>query len=789
MADATNPYTGNNPYEQTSNAPVNNSVSVVDLPADNTSVSVVDSQPANTVPYSLDKAPVSIITPKEAVKDINKITTGATAITDGMKAQQAKNVISSQVNDIRTTEKSKDKNAEALKQQELALKQQEIDNKNKAAQTLATAQEEQAKQDLLTEKGIEVTNSDFWASNPNSKANLEALKNGTYVQGQTTGETPTTPTTPVKKSADQIAYDLKQAEQDSINADLTAMENGTHPLTTSEQADIDSLKSSYSSMIKDQQLANKNYEQGTTVLGIRSGRSRYAGEMEMGNIQGAVNDGLKKVREIESAMNRAVRELTTAIEDKDYAKMSNQYNRISAQKQEKANAIAATAKAVEDEKIKQEKIRQDDITSQLKYADLDLKITAQELASNKFSYEQRQDAITNILANDKQTWQEKQDLVKNMIESNKLKLDEKKFSAGEVAEAKKQDLEYKKYLLDIEKAKNAETTDKYKDWKATGGNNSGRSYPEFLLDIGKTKGRPLPLTAATNLSEGKQIPLVTKTLLEFLDENNPNYKGDLFGPLEGLLTKNPWDVEHKTVDDDLRRASQIIGKYMEGGVLRETDEKKYREMLPQITDTLPVAKDKLKGIIDLLKQKSNQFLMDYESAGFDVSGFKGKLPGTEPIVLEDFIKESPANDQYVKDLRAQFKDWTPDEVEQFLNSGDATFNGVGGDTNKASDIISKLEAKVDNVKGGQCGAFVNKIAKLGVGDSYQSKMNKMDKSITTPEPGMVFTMPYKNTGHIGFIVGINNDGTATVKDSNYSLDEKVKTHKIAISKMTGFARV
>jgi hypothetical protein len=53
---------------------------------------------------------------------------------------------------------------------------------------------------------------------------------------------------------------------------------------------------------------------------------------------------------------------------------------------------------------------------------------------------------------------------------------------------------------------------------------------------------------------------------------------------------------------------------------------------------------------------------------------------------------------------------------------------------------------------------------------------------------MVFTMPYGSTGHIGIIIGIDGD-KAIVKDSNFSLDEKVKTHKIAISKMTGFAKV
>ena len=114
------------------------------------------------------------------------------------------------------------------------------------------------------------------------------------------------------------------------------------------------------------------------------------------------------------------------------------------------------------------------------------------------------------------------------------------------------------------------------------------------------------------------------------------------------------------------------------------------------------------------------------------------------------------------------------------------FNSVGGDTDSAT--LSIVAEKEVGDKGSQCGRFVNQITKLGVGDTYASKMSKMDKSITTPAPGMVFTMPYKNTGHCGFIVSIKN-GIATVKDSNWSLDEKIKIHTIPISRMTGFAYV
>lgn len=80
----------------------------------------------------------------------------------------------------------------------------------------------------------------------------------------------------------------------------------------------------------------------------------------------------------------------------------------------------------------------------------------------------------------------------------------------------------------------------------------------------------------------------------------------------------------------------------------------------------------------------------------------------------------------------------------------------------------KLATIPDGLKGGQCGRFVNQLTGLGLGDSYQSKLSKMDPSIKTPEPGMVFVMNYGGAtaanGHTGFILDIDENGIATVKD-------------------------
>lgn len=154
--------------------------------------------------------------------------------------------------------------------------------------------------------------------------------------------------------------------------------------------------------------------------------------------------------------------------------------------------------------------------------------------------------------------------------------------------------------------------------------------------------------------------------------------------------------------------------------------------------------------------------------------------------VDDFLENSSTVQQESADnLKLEFPDLTDDDLIDLINE-------QSGKTNVESDTNTALPKEVSNANtgdtGGQCGRFVNKATGLGVGDTFSSKMAKMDKSIKKPEAGMVFTMPYKDTGHCGFIESVEGD-YAIVKDSNWSLDEKVKTHKIPLNKITGYARV
>jgi hypothetical protein len=71
------------------------------------------------------------------------------------------------------------------------------------------------------------------------------------------------------------------------------------------------------------------------------------------------------------------------------------------------------------------------------------------------------------------------------------------------------------------------------------------------------------------------------------------------------------------------RVKQVIGKALEGGVLRKEDEAKYARILPTIGDPDQVVLTKLNGLDTAIKQRLEQQIETLAQAGYNVSGFGG----------------------------------------------------------------------------------------------------------------------------------------------------------------------
>jgi hypothetical protein len=87
-----------------------------------------------------------------------------------------------------------------------------------------------------------------------------------------------------------------------------------------------------------------------------------------------------------------------------------------------------------------------------------------------------------------------------------------------------------------------------------------------------------------------------------------------------------WGTEAKSKQAVIDRVKQVIGKALEGGVLRKEDEYKYEKILPTIADTSEVVATKLAGLERAIRLRRQTQLDALEDAGYDVSRFLERAP-------------------------------------------------------------------------------------------------------------------------------------------------------------------
>lgn len=86
-----------------------------------------------------------------------------------------------------------------------------------------------------------------------------------------------------------------------------------------------------------------------------------------------------------------------------------------------------------------------------------------------------------------------------------------------------------------------------------------------------------------------------------------------------------WGTTAKEKQAVIDRVKQVIGKALEGGVLRKEDEYKYSKILPTIGDLPDVVTSKLNGLKQAIEQKREESLSALEDAGYDASRFRARV--------------------------------------------------------------------------------------------------------------------------------------------------------------------
>lgn len=162
-------------------------------------------------------------------------------------------------------------------------------------------------------------------------------------------------------------------------------------------------------------------------------------------------------------------------------------------------------------------------------------------------------------------------------------------------------------------------------------------YNKQLMENEKSGiGKDVPAAQLSNLADYDN----SMNALNGLYSTMQQYKSKI-GPIVGRLGRvNQYDTDAQTFDAQMRAASQIVGKALEGGVLRKEDEEKYRKMLPQITDTVEVAQNKLDYVVSLVNGQRQALINAYEAGGYNPNKNAPQTPQvTQPAKSGRFIIE------------------------------------------------------------------------------------------------------------------------------------------------------
>ena len=145
------------------------------------------------------------------------------------------------------------------------------------------------------------------------------------------------------------------------------------------------------------------------------------------------------------------------------------------------------------------------------------------------------------------------------------------------------------------------------------------------------RGKQLTGSDTTKLSDGKVAIDMMISITDIVNSGGTD-------PIRGATTLVPllgkYDVEVQNNQAALKRAAQMVGRFMEGGVLRREDEIKYEKMLPNITDKKEVAQGKMIGVLNMLIAKYKTDIDSFKNSGFDTTEFEKSLQQLQQVQAE-----------------------------------------------------------------------------------------------------------------------------------------------------------
>jgi len=138
-----------------------------------------------------------------------------------------------------------------------------------------------------------------------------------------------------------------------------------------------------------------------------------------------------------------------------------------------------------------------------------------------------------------------------------------------------------------------------------------------VSELGTGVNKQLSDTAITAISQTEDALYSLQNLKTSIQGNE-----QFLGPVSGWQKINPWS-KSREVQADVDRVRQVVGKALEGGVLRKEDEEKYKKILATLLDTPATAYYKIEALENDLRTKIENYKRNQAQAGRYVQGATG----------------------------------------------------------------------------------------------------------------------------------------------------------------------
>ena len=146
----------------------------------------------------------------------------------------------------------------------------------------------------------------------------------------------------IKMSSVQNEADV--AHQDFVKK-MSDIANGSIGLTSAEQAQIDQATRLYQQARTDMLTANKSFEGSIQTSNIRSGRQEFMNEVASGQYKQAIDDGARKIQDLDAAAIAKVSELQQLFKENKYKEATTAYDELNKYLSDKSTQIDKIHKA------------------------------------------------------------------------------------------------------------------------------------------------------------------------------------------------------------------------------------------------------------------------------------------------------------------------------------------------------------------------------------------------------------------------------------------------------------